>query len=217
MTNRRLSEAYMAIGSWDDAFASLQKSISIAESITPEESVKVLGQTYLEQYCTDESQDRTPQRNDELIRNALSSSEKAVEHSSWVVDHVLLLDLAQEYYVLGDVERAQDKFNQYLDKIVKLGPSHCQTCQQTCAKDAFMDKCSACKVARYCSEAHQLQSWQKGRLCHRVMCPFLTRWRKAKANEGKDNVESSNAIVNDFFESLDVACKHGRKVGFATR
>jgi len=51
------------------------------------------------------------------------------------------------------------------------------------------------------------------------MCPLLRRWRKAKAKEkeGKDNVKSSNAIVKDFFESLDVACNHGRKVGFATR
>jgi len=49
------------------------------------------------------------------------------------------------------------------------------------------------------------------------MCPLLRRWRKAKAKEGKDNDESSNAIINDFFEILHVAYKHGRKVGFATR
>ena len=48
----------------------------------------------------------------------------------------------------------------------------------------------------------------KGRLCHNVMCPFLTPWRKAKAKEGEDNSESSDAILNDFFESLDE--KHTR-------
>ena len=58
----------------------------------------------------------------------------------------------------------------------------------------------------------------KGQLCHKVMCPFLTRWRNANAKEGEDNSESSDAILNDFFESLDeLAYKHGRKVGFATR
>jgi len=209
VTNRRLSEAYRAIGSWDEAFAALQKSISIAESSSPEERVnplaglayQVLGQTYLEQYCTDESQDRTPQQNDELMRNALSSSEKAVEHSSGgvPVDPGLLLDLAQEHYVLGDVECAHDKLSQYLDKIVKRGPSNCQTCDQTCAKDAFMEKCSVCKVARYCCEAHQLQSWQKGRLCHKVMCPLLQHWRKTK---GTDNSESRDELFSDFFQKV---------------
>ena len=134
--------------------------------------------------------------------------------------HTSLLDMAQEHYFRGDTANAHVMLKGYLDATVQQGPSHCQACHQICANDVIMDKCSVCKVARYCSQTHQICAWKKGRLCHKVMCPLSKRWRKAmaKAKEGKDTVKSSNAIVNDFFESLDVVyTKHGRKVGFATR
>jgi len=41
--------------------------------------------------------------------------------------------------------------------------------------DAIMEKCNVCKVARYCSQAHSIQAWNNGRLCHKVMCPLLKR------------------------------------------
>ena len=48
--------------------------------------------------------------------------------------------------------------------------------------------------------------------------PALPQGHVPIFDAGEDNVESSNAILNDFFESLDeLPYTHGRKVGFATR
>ena len=64
-----------------------------------------------------------------------------------------------------------------------------------------MEKYRVCKVARYCSRDHSIQAWKKGRLCHKVMCPWLKRWRKI--TEGKDaTTELCDELCNDFFERV---------------
>jgi len=203
-----IGEGYTKIGAWDDAVVALEKSISMAESIQDEinrteyQSIanQALGKTYLEKfYSTDKSLVGIPHRN-EILRKALFCSEAAItlEGSKGNVDGAdLFLDLAQDHFFLGDMDNAHEKLKEYLDATVKLGPSHCQTCRQTCAKDAHMEKCSVCKVVRYCSRSHSIQSWKKGRLCHKVMCPLLKRWRKL--TEGEDNADASVRLFNDFF------------------
>ena len=206
----RLGKAYTKIGAWDDAIVALEKIISIAESIEDEderlgnqlkaEANEFLGKVYLEKY------ESLPERDDELIRKALFLSEAALmlQQAKGGVTLALYLDLAQEHYFLGGTEKAHRMLKGYLDAAVRLGASYCQTCYETCAKDAVMAKCSVCKVARYCSRAHSIQAWAKGRLCHKVMCPFLKRWRKIK--EGKDTTRSTNELcdelVDDFFERV---------------
>jgi len=130
-----------------------------------------------------------------------------------------LLQQAQEHYFLGDTDNARVILKVYFDAIVQQGPSHCQACNKICAKDAIMDKCSVCKVSRYCSEAHNIQGWMDGRpALPQGHVPIFDALAQGEEGEGEDNVESSNAILNDFFESLDeLAYTHGRKVGFATR
>ena len=187
----QLGQAYRSIGAWDDAIAYLEKGLSIAESIEDEflgnhwnfVGKQVMGKVYLEMfYSTDESLDGIPERNDEVIGKALFWSEAALQHwtSNGKMEPVCSLDLAQEHYFLGDSEKAHVALKKYLEGTMQLGASHCQACEQICAKDAIMEKCSVCKVARYCSEAHSIQAWKKGRLCHKVMCPWLKRWRKIK-------------------------------------
>ena len=63
-----------------------------------------------------------------------------------------------------------------------------------------MDKCSGCKVARYCCRAHQEQAWMRGRLGHKAVCPLMNRWRKVK--DGKATVQSCSILMSDFFESI---------------
>jgi len=201
----KLGQAFMAIQAWDDAIAYLEKSISIADSIKDERigngwkatAKQTLGHTYLEKY------ELLPERNDELVREALFWSEAAfnLQKSNFGVNLDLRLDLAQEHYFLGDTEKAHLMLKRYLDATLRLGPSHCQSCSQICAKDAIMEKCSVCKVARYCSQAHSVQAWKKGRLCHKVMCPLLKRWRKI--TEGKYiTTELCDELFNNFFERV---------------
>ena len=210
----KLSEAYTTIGAWDDAIAYLEKVLSIAESIEEDETIyhvlnftgkEAMGNVYLEKfYSTDESLVGIPERNDDLIRKALFWSEVAWEHcssNSNCSSEGKNLDLAQEYYFLGDSEKAHAALKGYLEGTVQSGTSCCQTCSQICAKDAIMEKCSFCKVARYCSRAHSIKAWKKGRLCHKVMCPFLQRWRKIK--RGKETtMDLCEQLCNDVFERV---------------
>jgi len=201
----KLGNAYRSIGAWDDAIASLEKGISIADSIEDEkianelkaEAKQSLGNTYLEKY------ESLPERNDELIRKALFLSETALylQHSKGGVKHASILDIAQEYYFLGGTENAHVWLKIYLNATVESGASKCQTCYKNCAQDAIMEKCSVCKVARYCSYAHSIHAWKKGRLCHRVMCPYLRRWHKIKPGK-ETTTELRDALCNDFFECV---------------
>ena len=201
----KLGKAYMTIQAWDDAIAYIEKGLSLAESIEDERlgngwkagAKQTLGHTYLEKY------ESLPERNDELIRKALFFSQAAfnLQKSNGRVIISLYLDLAQEHYFLGDTEKAHLMLKEYLEATVKLGPSCCQSCGQICAKDAHMEKCSVCKVARYCSQAHSVQAWKKGRLCHKVMCPWMKRWRKL--TEGQDaTTKLCDKLCNKFFERV---------------
>ena len=208
----KLGNAYRSIGAWDDAIASLEKGLSIADSIEDASlgsrlnaiAKKSLGNVYLEKFhSTDESLVDIPERNEELIRKALFWSEAARKQSRFegARDPTCALDLAQEYYFLGDSEKAHDALEIYLAGMVHMGESCCQACNEICAKDTIMKKCSFCKVARYCSVAHSIQGWRKGRLCHKVMCPYLQRWRKIKPGKRK-TIELRDALCNDFFERV---------------
>jgi rubrerythrin len=200
----KLGQAYTKIEAWYDAIASLEKGLSIADSIEDERfgnqlkaaAKRSLGNTYLEKY------ESFSERNDELIRKALFFVAACNLPIPLVdVDLFLFLDLAQEHYFLGDSEKAHAALKKYLDGTVRLGASHCQSCGQICAKDAIMEKCSVCKVARYCSQAHSIQAWKKGRLCHKVMCPLLKRWRKITEGKGT-TTEVRDELFNDFFERV---------------
>jgi len=118
------------------------------------------------------------------------------------VNFALYLDLAQEHYFLGDTEKVHNMLKRYLDRSLQLGASYCQACYQTCAKDAIMEKYSICKVTRYCSQAHSIQAWKKGRLCHKVMCPWLKHWRKITEGTKDTTSELCDELFNDFFERV---------------
>jgi len=145
----KLGQTCRSIGASDVAIAYLDKSISIVDPIEDERlfQVKVaakksLGNTHLKKFYAYESTAGIPERNDELIRKALFWSEAAFECQGGV-NLACSIDLAQEHYFLGDSEKAHNMLKEYLDAIVKLGPSHCQTCHQTCANHAIMEKSNA--------------------------------------------------------------------------
>ena len=94
----KLGRAYRSIGAWDDAVASLEKGLSITESIEDARignqlkglAKQSLGNTYLEE-C-----ESVPERIDELVRKAIFWSEAAFNLQHDATDE-LLLDLAQEH------------------------------------------------------------------------------------------------------------------------
>jgi len=145
-TRVRLGEAYTKIEAWDDAIASLEESISNADSMEDErlgnlskaEAKQCLGNTYLEMY------ESLPERNDELIRKAsfwYAASFNLQSSLEGAVNLALFRDLAQEHYFLGDSEKAHAALKRYLDGTVQKGASYCQECYQACPKDGIMEKC----------------------------------------------------------------------------
>jgi len=215
-TFRKLAEAHREIWSWDDAISALNHSVTIAQSIEDEQvsihcqgmAYKTLGQTYLEQYCADESLADSH----EILCCAYNSSMTAVQllKRDCHDDNVLLLDLAQEQYFLGGVENAQVFLEDYLDTIISSSPLLCEACDQKSGTGAIMQICGGCNVAHYCSRSHQKQSWKKGRICHKDICPLLNRWRRVK--KGKDNSESCKPLFREFFESIYVAKPAGARL-----
>jgi len=113
----KLGEAFTRIEAWDDAITALEKSISTAVSIESElirkqvqaECNQVLGQTYLEQYYSDESSlaDVPSEAREEVIRKGLLFSERSIGIRREDDDPSIYLDLAQEHYFLGDTENAR--------------------------------------------------------------------------------------------------------------
>ena len=190
------------IEAWDDAIKALNSSISVAENIEDKrdscrshgQSCQVMGQTYLEQYCTADALVASPQQ------KALSYSINAIK-----LDYIKLvtLDLAQKYFLLDEMDD-EHCLNTYMDTTMKRGPSLCQACHQSCEKDGSMAKCSGCKVARYCSRAHQEQAWKRSRVYHKVLCPLLNGWGRMKDKE-KDDDESCRTLCSNFFDSIVVS------------
>ena len=234
-THFRLGRAYREIGVWEDAIQHLLQSISFAEALQEEgdarnyqaQAHQVMGQIYLDRYCTNDDDDDASSllaqdasnsksksnsnnslHRDEILGKAAYHSRKAYElHPTTNLD--LSLDLTQEEYFQGHKEEAKKRLETcWNEAIASTEPLFCQECHQTSAKDATMEKCSGCMVARYCSRAHQEQAWKRGRICHEDMCPLLNRWRKMKDEGTADDVESCNAIFNDFFENILVGANN---------
>jgi len=81
----------------------------------------------------------------------------------------------------------------------------CRSCNRKAGNGTDIKICRNCQVVDYCSEAHQILAWRRGRLSHKVMCPFLKRYRLvAKAENRIDTVESFEVICKDFFETVCV-------------
>ncbi len=82
---------------------------------------------------------------------------------------------------------------------------HCDCCGQRDGASVKLVRCSGCKVKYYCNERHQRMRWRNTFIAHKLVCPFLNRWRKVKKHQenanrkGKDSFES---IVNDFIAKM---------------
>jgi len=104
----------------------------------------------------------------------------------------------------------------YFEEMLKDKKQQCQTCLrhrgQAICEAVDVHDCMECKVACYCSEEHFKLDWNRGRLGHKKLCPFLGRWRlvtkrKLKKISKKYAVDDDSVeqICSDFFESICVS------------
>lgn len=178
-----------------------------------------IARTYLEQYLYDENllnRTNPDEGRREILTLSLDFSKKALnlierEPSG---NRSLLLDMAQQYYLIGNREEAHKMLKKYLDFALLSGPSYCQDCHQK-SHNNTMQVCGGCKVACYCSETHQGQAWNKIRTGHRKLCPLFSKWRQIK--KGKKSADSFDVLIDKYFESTFKKTLHSRGSNSASK
>jgi tetratricopeptide (TPR) repeat protein len=195
------------LGNWDKAIDSLELACS---SIGPDTNAihtilcEEIGRVRLDQYFWDERLYQNTQERQHVITEAAIFSNKSMSFGLYLNDAYLIA--AQAAYLRAGIEEANKFLMKYFEAEMKknVGVS-CRSCKRKAGNGTDIKICRNCQVVDYCSEAHQSLAWRRGRLSHKVMCPFLKRYRLvAKAENRIDTPESFEDICKDFFETVCV-------------
>lgn len=107
------------------------------------------------------------------------------------------------------INAAKIQASKYLEAVVDAGltqnPHHCHYCNQVDGDNVELLKCPGCKVKYYCSEKHQKMCYTNcSFLDHKLVCPFLNRYRRLKLNmqKGKRSKENFDAVQNDLVKAV---------------
>ena len=140
------------------------------------------------------------QKRQNVLREATNFSQVSFESSSISLNH------AQVAYLMDGIEVANQLLQMYFEvQMKKKAEIYCSSCSRKAGNGTDIKICRNCQVVDYCSEAHQTLAWRRGRLSHKVMCPFLKRYRLvAKAENQHIDTESYEDICKDFFETVCV-------------
>jgi len=115
------------------------------------------------------------------------------------------LKCAQVAYFTAGIEGAHKFLIKYFEREMekKMG-IYCRSCNRKAGKGTDIKICRNCQVLDYCSEAHQTLAWRRGIISHKVMCPFLKRYRLVVKAENRIDTEPFEDICKDFFETVCV-------------
>ena len=133
---------------------------------------------------------------------AANFSQKSVECGSF--SNNAILNCAQvAHFTDGDANMLLMAY--FEAEMEKKKGIYCRSCGRKAGNGADIKVCKNCQVVDYCSHAHQTLAWRRGRLSHKVMCPFLKRYRLVtKAENQHIDTESYEDICKDFFETVCV-------------
>jgi hypothetical protein len=130
-------------------------------------------------------------------------SQKSMEYGS--CSNNAVLNYAQVAYFIHGIEEANMLLMAYFEaEMEKKQGIYCRSCDRIAGNGTDIKICRNCQVVDYYSEAHQTLSWRRGRLSHKVMCPFLKRYRLVVKAENHIDTESFEDICKDFFETVCV-------------
>jgi tetratricopeptide (TPR) repeat protein len=222
-TARKLGATYHGIGvvqgrlgNWDQAIKCLKlahscigkscigKTTKRIESHLLSKHCEEIGRVRLDQYLWDERLRQNPQERKNVLMEASIFSQKSIEYHGSCSNNAYL-NYAQVAYFIHGIEEANKFLMSYFEaEMNKLNGICCRTCKRTAGKGADIKICRSCQVVDYCSLAHQTLAWRRGRLSHKVMCPFLKRYRLVAKAENRIDTESVEDICKDFFETVCV-------------
>jgi hypothetical protein len=117
-----------------------------------------------------------------------------------------ILNCAQVSYFRTEIGEAHKLLMMYFEhEMMKPQGIYCRSCKRDAGKGTDIKICKNCRIVDYCSEAHQTLAWRRKRLSHKVMCPFLKRYRMvAKAEKHRIDTEPYEDICKEFFETVCV-------------
>ena len=199
------------LGNWDEAIKALKLAYSYivgtdAHDIKPMRLSKYceeIGRVRLDQYFWDERLLLDTQERENVVMEAATFSRKSMEYLSYSNNTILIC--AQVAYLMDRIEEANKFLMAYFEaEMEKKHGIYCRSCERKAGNGTDIKICRNCQVVDYCSEAHQTLEWRRGRLSHKVMCPFLKRYRLVVKAENRIDAEPVEDICKDFFETVCV-------------
>jgi tetratricopeptide (TPR) repeat protein len=214
-TNYRIGVVHARLENWDEAIDYLKLAYSSlgtdANTLTSHFKAAVcerIGRVRLDQYFWDERLLLdTQQERENILMEAANFSKESMEYGSYMNDAIL--NCAQVVYLIADTAEAIEEATKLLvvyfeAEMEKKNGIYCRSCKRKAGKGTDIKICRNCQVVDYCSEAHQTLAWRRGRLSHKVMCPFLKRYRLVAKAENRIDTEPVEDICKDFFETVCV-------------
>ena len=74
----------------------------------------------------------------------------------------------------------------------------CRSCRRKAGNGTDIKICRNCQIVDYYSEAHRTLAWRRGRLSHKVMVPFLKRYRLVVKAENRIDTEPYEDVCKGF-------------------
>ena len=159
----------------------------------------------LDQYFWDERLLHDKQELRENILMEAAHFSQALTKAGIHIDDAYLVDAQVAYFIAEEIEHANELLIMYFEgEVKKKQQICCRTCSRIAGNGTDIKTCRNCQVVDHCSEAHQTLAWRRGRLSHKVMCPFLKRYRLVAKAENRIDTEPVEDICKDFFETVCV-------------
>ena len=204
------------LGNWDEAIDFLKlghgcfpkfcigKSAEKIDSHLCSKFCEEIGRVRLDQYFWDERLRQNAQEQENILMESAAFNQESIKYHGRYSTNAIL-NYAQVAYFKTEIEEAKTFLMAYFEAEMekKLGIS-CRSCKRKAGKITDIKICRNCQVVDYCSKAHQALAWRRGRLSHKVMCPFLKRYRLVAKAKNRIDTESFEDICKDFFETVCV-------------
>ena len=209
-TYQEFGDVQARLGNWDEAIDYLKLGYSYivgtdTDSNKPlflSRSCEKIARVRLDQYLWDERLLHDAQERKNVLMEAATFSLESMEYGSCSNGY---LNCTQVAYFKTEIEEANKLLMSYFEaEMEKKQGICCRSCNRIAGKGADIKICRNCQVVDYCSEAHQALAWRRGRLSHKVMCPFLKRYRLVAKAEKYIDTDSFEDICKDFFETVCV-------------
>jgi len=207
-----LGLVHARLGNWDEAMKALKLAIRNNEAEHDGWNATKATRIYptfcdqiwrvlLDQYCSDDRLLHDTQEREKILKEVELFSKRSIENCPSCEAY---LNYAQANYFLGKIEDANFLLYMCFEFEMQKEGVQCRSCFRQAVTGAKMKTCKICEVVDYCSKAHQRLAWRRGRLSHKVMCPFFKRYRMVAKAANPIDTEPFEDFCKEFFETVCV-------------